>query len=113
MHSMRQPPNRPSRPKPPPVWNFLPGQIACQRHRLGRTAIFFRVLAIDEGHTVVREIAASWHDSQGAPILLVINGVAKDYHDIVPLELPTITEITALRSQRDDVPEDTPTVENH
>lgn len=114
---MRAPtPSEPYRRRYPPatpVWQFQPRQIACIRCDKNHTSTFFRVLAIDDGNTVVREIAMGWHDETGTPLFVAIAGVAKDYHDIIPLELPTAEELHQLQRARSDVPADSPTVENH
>lgn len=100
-------------PRAPRVWQFTPNQIACIRCEKNHTSMFYRVLAIDGEHTVVREIAMGWHDETNTPLFVAIAGTAKDYHDIIPLELPTAAELRELRLAREDVPADTPTVENH
>ena len=101
--------------QPKPKHTFVPSQIACVRfpkdHR--RVMTVYRVIALDEGHTVVREIAYVWplDDEQGVKFK-ASKGIAKDYHGLIPLELLTSTELHALRAVRTDVPEDAPTVES-
>ena len=74
---------------------------------------FYRVLAIDDGYTVVREIARFWIDVKNETHKTAFKNVPMDWTSIKPLRLPTADELRQLRAIRDDVPADVPTVENH